>query len=220
VLWKTGSKLECLVLVELLDAHPLRGRKLAQYAIWRDAVARWASKRQGFAPGVREHLARLAAQPRAERVYTDSAVNATIPDLTDSHAVNYFGGFFSGEGSFALARRNARFLIKLRRDDRPLLKAFQRHFGIGSVVDVLAWESAAPAAVWHVTGARDVLMGIALLDSAHLLGRKARQYEAWRPGAEAIGNAVISRSPVDEAILPVRERPWRTRPRTTRHRPR
>src|SRR5215207_883513 len=27
VLWKIGSKLECQVLTELLDAHPLRGRK-------------------------------------------------------------------------------------------------------------------------------------------------------------------------------------------------
>ena len=121
--------------------------------------------------------------------------------MTDQYAANYFAGFFSGEGCFGLARRKARFVIKLRRDDRPLLDAFCRDFAIGSVVDVAAIEPWSPAAVWHVTGARDVLKGIGLFESVPLLGRKARQYRAWRPGAQAIAEAIIDRSPLNEQLV-------------------
>jgi len=98
--------------------------------------------------------------------------------VTDPGAPYYFAGFFSGEGSFALASRAARFVIKLRRDDRPLLEAFRRAFGLGTICDVEAQETWSPAAVWHVTSARDVLNGIELLDSSGLLGRKRRQFVA------------------------------------------
>jgi hypothetical protein len=121
--------------------------------------------------------------------------------MTDPYAANYFAGFFSGEGCFRLARRQARFVIKLRRDDRPLLEAFCRDFAIGSVVDVAAVEPWSPAAVWHVVGAHDVLKGIGLFESAPLLGRKARQYRAWRPGAQAIAEAIIDNVPLNERLV-------------------
>ena len=35
VTWIVDSKAECAVLVDLLDRHPLRGRKLEQYRVWR-----------------------------------------------------------------------------------------------------------------------------------------------------------------------------------------
>jgi hypothetical protein len=120
--------------------------------------------------------------------------------MTDEYAANYFAGFFSGEGCFQLARRQARFVIKLRRDDRPLLDAFCRDFALGSVVDVAAIEPWSPAAVWNVVGARDVLKGIGLFESAPLLGRKARQYRAWRPGAQAIAEAIIDKSPLNHQL--------------------
>lgn len=201
VVWRIGSKLECQVLTELLDAHPLRGRKRAEYEIWREAIALWASQRQGLAPGVRARMTQLAGFLRAERVYREPRADAPRPDMTDRHAANYFAGFFSGEGSFRLGRRNARLVVKLRRDDRPLLEAFRRDFAIGSVVDVAAIEPWSPAAVWHVTGARDVLTGIGLFESAPLLGRKARQYRAWRPGAQAIAAAIINKSPLDDSVV-------------------
>jgi hypothetical protein len=46
-----------------------------------------------------------------------------------------------------------------------------------------------------------VLKGIALFESAHLLGRKARQFRAWRPGAEAIARAIIAKEPVDREVV-------------------
>jgi hypothetical protein len=201
VLWKIGSKLECRALADLLDVHPLRGRKRREYEIWRAAVRIWGAERQGLGSDDRVRLAELAANLRAERMYREPAPDAPLPDLTDRYAADYFAGFFSGEGSFGLASRQARFVIKLRRDDRPLLEAFRRDFDIGSVRDVATPEPWSPAAVWHVPGARDVLKGIELFDSAPLLGRKARQYQAWRPGAQAIAAAIIDGGPLSESLV-------------------
>ena len=146
-------------------------------------------------------LARLAEYLRAERVYREPPIDAALPDMTDQYAAHYFAGFFSGEGCFNLGPRHARFVIKLRRDDRPLLNAFCRDFAIGSVVDVAAIEPWSPAAVWHVVAARDVLKGIAVFESVPLLGRKARQYRAWRPGAQAIAEAIVDKSPLNQQLV-------------------
>jgi hypothetical protein len=124
VLWKIGSKLECQVLGELLDAHPLRGRKRREYEIWRAATMVLASRRQGLGAAGRARMAQLADYLLAERVYREPPTAVALPDMTDQYAANYFAGFFSGEGCFLLTRRGARFVIKLRRDDRPLLDAF------------------------------------------------------------------------------------------------
>jgi hypothetical protein len=161
--WKIGSKLECQVLTQLLDAHPLRARKAREYEIWREAVGIWAFERQGLEHSGRARMVQLAEYLRAERVYREPQPDVVLPDMTDHHAPNYFSGFFSGEGSFNLSGRRARFVIKLRRDDRPVLDAFCHDFAIGSVVNVPAIEPWSPAAVWHVTRASDVLKGIDLL---------------------------------------------------------
>ncbi len=200
VRWDISSKLECARLACLLDVHPLRGRKLAEYEIWREAVGLWVARRYGAGPGGHERLAWLATQLKAERIYRDPA-RASPPAMGDSYAPFYFAGFFSGEGSFGLGPRAARVVIKLRRDDRPLLEAFRDEFEIGSVRDVKVPEPWSPGAVWHVTGARDVLRAIALLDGGGLLGRKHRQFRAWRPGAEAVSLAKLARGPVDESVV-------------------
>lgn len=201
VRWTIASKLECRLLTEVLDAHPLRGRKQREYEVWREATILWASTGQGAGPRVRARLATLAEYIRAERTYRTPRADARLPDMTDPYAASYFAGFFSGEGSFGLNARAARFVIKLRRDDRPLLEAFRRDFAIGSIRDVETQEPASPTAVWHVTRARDVLTGIRLFESAPLLGRKARQYQAWRPGAQAIAEAIVARSPRDARLV-------------------
>jgi len=201
VLWKIESKVECAALVDLLDAHQLRGRKIAQYEIWREAVHLWGSRRYGLPPGARLRLGRLAAALRAARTYRAPIPHADLPVMSDRYARCYFAGFFSGEGCFGLGPRDARFVIKLRRDDRPLLEAFRTEFGIGSVRDVATPEPWSPAAVWHVVAAQDVLRGIALLDAAGLLGRKERQFRAWRPGAKAVALAKIGRDPVDKSVV-------------------
>jgi hypothetical protein len=73
---------------------------------------------------------------------------------------------------------------------------------MGTVCDVAAGaDHWSPAAVWHVTSARDVLNGVALLDCAGLLGRKERQFRAWRAAAEAISLAKVARLPVDPGLV-------------------
>lgn len=41
--WSVNAKAECLRLVDVLDAHPLRAKKSRDYAIWRTAVMDWAT---------------------------------------------------------------------------------------------------------------------------------------------------------------------------------
>ena len=122
--WTISSKVECTRLVDVLDIHPLRGRKLAQYEIWREAVALWAARRYGVGPGVRERLKCRAAQLKTARRYLDPTGDEH-PDMSDPHARHYFTGFFSGEGSFGLGPRAARVVIKLRRDE-PLARGISR----------------------------------------------------------------------------------------------
>lgn len=199
--WAISSKLECRSLVQFLDAHPLRGRKLREYEIWREAVALWGARAYGLDPAVRARLDFLARALRTARAYREPHPDTALPALNDEPAGHYLAGFFSGEGSFGLAGRNARFLIKLRRDDRPLLDAFRRDFRLGSVSDVDIPEPASPAAVWHVTAGGDVLRGIAIFEATGLLGRKQRQFRAWRPGAEAVGRAKFAGLPLDVDLV-------------------
>jgi hypothetical protein len=199
--WIIASKVECAALIQLLDAHPLRGRKLVEYEVWREGVALWSLRRYGLGPGARARLEQLAAYLKAARAYRDARADGPRPTLTDPDAQHYFAGFFSGEGSFGLSGGKPRFVVKLRRDDKPLLEAFCRDFGLGSVCDVDTPARWSPAAVWHVTSAKHVLAGVALFGSAGLLGRKSRQFRAWRPGAEAAARAIITGEPVDEQVV-------------------
>jgi LAGLIDADG endonuclease len=202
VAWTIDSKAECSALVELLDAHPLRGRKAAQYEIWRQAVSISAAERYDVGPAGRLRLARLAEALSDARAYRPPDPDADLPSMRDHGAPFFFAGFFSGEGCFGLRPpRDCRFVIKVRRDDRPLLEAFRSRFGLGKVCDVAIPAPWSPATVWSVVGAGDVLRGIALFDAAGLLGRKQRQFLAWRAAAEAIARAKLAREPVDVSLV-------------------
>ena len=201
VSWIVDSKAECAALVDLLDRHPLRGRKLEQYRVWRSAVRLWGTRRYGLPPGAGLRLGELAAELAEVRAYRPLATQDELPAMDDRLAPFYFAGFFSGEGCFLLGPRDARFVIKVRRDDRPLLEAFRSAFGIGSVCNVETPEPWSPAVVWHVVAGADVLEGIKVFESAGLLGRKLRQFAAWRPGAEAVAQAKIVRGPLDANLV-------------------
>jgi hypothetical protein len=185
--------------MDLLDRYPLRSRKRLEYEIWREAVLLWSAKARGYLPGARNRLARLSTALKAAKVYRDPDPSASAPDLSDPFAVHHLAGFFSAEGCFQLADRQARAVVKLRRDDGALLEAFRRRFGIGKVSNHRTpWS---PVSVWTVCGARDVLVAIELFDTAPLLGRKARQFRAWRKGAEEVARAVLRKRPVDSRAV-------------------
>lgn len=202
--WAVSSKVECAALVDLLDAHSFRGRKLKEYEIWREAVSLWNARRYGLAVAAQERMARLAADLKIARQYRPP--RGVVAPLVDPYALHYFVGFFSAEGSFGLSARAARFVIKLRRDDRPLLDAFCRDFEMGSLCDVNTPPPWSPAAVWQVTSAANVLRGVGIFDDAVLLGRKKRQFDAWRPGAEAVARATITGTSVDAALVAMARR--------------
>jgi hypothetical protein len=117
------------------------------------------------------------------------------------HLVEYLGGFFSGDGCLLLSERSAHAILKLRRDDRPILEAFSRAFGLGLVRDIPATPPSAPTTAWRVVAAADLLVLVDLFDRAGLRGRKLRQYEAWRPAAIEIGCARVGARRVDRDLI-------------------
>jgi hypothetical protein len=57
VLLEIVSREDCLRVIEILDAAPLRGRKKADYAVWREFVTWWAARRHNdpWLPGAVLH---------------------------------------------------------------------------------------------------------------------------------------------------------------------
>jgi hypothetical protein len=82
-----------------------------------------------------------------------------------------------------------RTVVKVRRDDRPLLQLFARIFQLGKVTDQNAVPPSAPTASWRVLAAGDMASAVRVLDRAGLRGRKARQFAAWRVAALEVAHA-------------------------------
>ncbi len=49
----------------------MRGRKLKEYGVWREAVAAWTARRYGLAPGACTRLEGLASDLKAARRYRE-----------------------------------------------------------------------------------------------------------------------------------------------------
>lgn len=45
--WVVRAKQDCVALTEIFDAYPLRAKKAADYAIWREAVRAWMQIQKG-----------------------------------------------------------------------------------------------------------------------------------------------------------------------------
>jgi hypothetical protein len=204
VKWTVRSKLECLRLVELLKGFPMYGRKRREAAIWAAAVRRWAANPNRQDQALGRHFGAARTRLMVERQYRPHLAAAPVPrPRSPSAAIAYFGGFFSGEGCLILDpdRRRAQVVIRLRWDDRPLLECFSRCFGIGRVVRVRQSPPGAAVAHWHVTARAGLLKAIQVLDEAPLLGRKRRQYDAWRPGALELVEAGLGQRPADVDLV-------------------
>lgn len=64
--WSIASRDELVACCEVLDRFPLRGRKLREYAIWKDAVHAYAGRDEGY----RDELAALRRALQEERAYS------------------------------------------------------------------------------------------------------------------------------------------------------
>jgi hypothetical protein len=199
VRWKVQTKDECAAFAALLRKHPLRGRKRFDGDIWSEAVATWAASPRRMSAADAARLTALADQLRQVRVYTGDRIDAPAPER--ANLADYFGGFFAGDGYLGLTDSRAFAVVKIRRDDKPLLELFAREFGLGLVRDAPATPPSAPTSCWRVVAARDLPALVRLLDRAGLRGRKLRQYEAWRPAALEIGRALKERRTRDVGLI-------------------
>lgn len=177
VVWSVSNGLESLRLAELLERFPLRGRKRHEVATWSRAV-------RALEGGTGADLEGLSRQIRLLRRYEDPEPSAVHPPADEDGFVWYFGGFFTGEGSFHLSRKAAKAIIKLRRDDRPLLNAFAQITGLGRVYDLRPIGNDNPTAVWVILAQPELPATVDLLVAARLRGRKRREFDNWRIGVE------------------------------------
>jgi hypothetical protein len=166
--WSIRSQIECLRLVQILEEFPLRGRKQREFVVWAEAVTQWNGRRRERAAAMRHASERL----RCLRRYVDPPLS-TAPPHDSQHLRWYLGGFFSGEGYFGLSQRSARAVIKVRRDDLPLLQAFAGSTTLGTIMDVSARGSSRPGAVWIIQRHGQLSAAIDLLESAMLRGRRS-----------------------------------------------
>lgn len=208
VTWCISSKLECARLVDILDDHPLYGRKRREAAVWSEWVRRWNCNRYGGPTSLRRHLHKASRRLAAERRYYPFMSAGPIPRPHSAEALTgFFGGFFSGDGCLLLdpANRRARVQVHLRRDDLPLLRCFQQRLGIGRVYDHRE-RSRTPTASWVVSSRRELKTAIEVLDAAPLLGRKRKQYDPWRAAAvELVEADTVGRRPDPRTLGRARE---------------
>ena len=155
-------------------------------AVWAAAVDRWSESLHGSTAAVHRLLASSAAELRLLRRYVDHGPSALPPE----HALRavalglsgFLGGFFTGEGSFSL-RGRAMATVHLRADDADLLCTFRDAFALGRV-SVSSAPGANPSVRWSVCRRAELPRAIAMFDAVMLRGRKRREFEAWRIGAE------------------------------------
>ena len=113
----------------------------------------------------------------------------------------YFGGLFTGEGSFQLTPRTARAIVKLRRDDRPLLLALAEIVGLGRVYDLAACGTANPSSSWMVLSQPELPEICEVLAEARLRGRKLREFNVWRAGVDEFTRARLEGRPRDRQLI-------------------
>ena len=74
--YSVETRAECLALIEILDRYPLRAKKARDYAIWREAVQRWAALKHRGCLSTAEtwaEVAELADRLRDTREYREAA---------------------------------------------------------------------------------------------------------------------------------------------------
>jgi hypothetical protein len=194
--WSISSGLECARLAEILETFPLRGRKRFEFAPWSQAV-----RIQERSYPASADLSPFADCFRLARRYVAPHEEESYPVADEPGLLWYLGGFFTGEGSFRLSRREARVCVKLRHDDRPLLRSFAELTGVGRVYDVAPCGVWNPSSVWVIFARGDLPEVIEILSAARLLGRKRREFHVWRVGAEEFIAAHRDGRPRDFSVI-------------------
>jgi hypothetical protein len=192
--WKVCSGLECLRLAEILEKYPMYGRKRLEVAVWTEAVR--ATERGDHAA-----VAQLARQLQDLRTYRDPLDVPPYPATDREGFVWYLGGFFTGEGSFYISYSSARTIVKVRRDDRPLLVGLAGVTGLGKVYDHPASGRSRPSASWVVLAQPQLPEMCELLADGRLRGRKHREFVVWRAGVEEFTRSRLAGRTRDPEVI-------------------
>lgn len=215
VRWTVAAKSDCRRLVEILDRHPLRGRKSQDLAIWRAAVRYWVGPdaTARHAPEDWPPMAYLASRLREVRRYKVPCELSLHDGTTglDLDWGSFLAGFITAEGCFMIGRTGSpgryapRFAINVRADDESLLTALRARTGVGGVgLTLNNSEGSAPAAHWVTTGSKSLTTLVDILDRFPPRGRKWREYEIWRA---AVAEYAEVRTGQDRRVTPAqRER--------------
>jgi hypothetical protein len=117
----------------------------------------------------------------------------------------FLAGFVAGDGSFVIKSNNAGTSwaclldVRLRADNTPLLRQFQRWTGLGELVPSSARGNSAPQTSWRVQRRLECLELAVVLSQWPLLGKSGRQFDVWRRAVElsvAYGGACDALSPL------------------------
>lgn len=189
--WKIVAKADCLRLIELLDAFPLRGRKSLDYAIWRAAAHWWIAGNPALRPAGRnwEPMRLLKGRLHAAKRYDP---NGCVPVIDRSSGLGddwgpFLSGFITAEGSLGVFRNGRRLVptltIRLRMDDYELLQQFRARTFVGRLYSERGSDRQSPVAMWLVKRSDDLRLIVDQLDQHPLRGRRAREYAIWREAA-------------------------------------
>jgi hypothetical protein len=182
--WLVRRKADVARLAGLLGGR-FRGRNALVLAHWLEAVDLWTGRSYGTTEAAHRELARLAGEIKQLRPYGEARKDAASFPLSSG----YLGGLITGEGSFTFSRQRPRFLIHMRIDETPLLRAVAADAGIGSIHQQPRYKTSAPSVSWSVHRPRDMATLVRWLDGLELAGRKLEQFRAWRPAAMRMANS-------------------------------
>jgi hypothetical protein len=190
--WNIGAKSDCLRLIQIPDAAPLRGRKSLDYAIWRAAARWWIGDDPSVRPAGRDWEPMAYLKQRLEEIkrYDPLGGPPPIDSLPGLHGDwgDYLSGFLTAEGSLGIVSNGRRLhpalTVRVRRDDYGLLQQLRSRTGVGRLYrEQPPVNGRSPAAMWLVKRRDELSRLVQMLDKHPLRGRKAAEYAVWRTAA-------------------------------------
>lgn len=177
--WTITAKMDCRRLVEVLDEHPLVGRKAAAYGPWRAAVLRWSASKR-LTPGDWDAFPEWKRQ--LEHANSYRPVDAGRVRLPENGWLPYLAGLVTAEGHFCIDQRGSpRLVVRMRDDDAALLHGVCDRSVAGRVYGPYSEQSRTnPATAWQVFSTADALRIVELFNESAPGGRKCLEFHLWR----------------------------------------
>lgn len=189
VSWSVNAKADCLQLIKILDAYPLRGRKSKDYANWSAAVQWWCAGDPTATTRHRDWSAAKYLKDRLQEARRFTNQRTSLVDEAGSGLCadwpDYLAGLYTAEGSFVISRSGLglapRAQVMLRCDDIVLLEELRERTNVGRVnAPLVTSGNSAPAAGWFIRDRIEMFALVELFDHRPPRGRKRNEYEIWR----------------------------------------